>query len=184
MRTQQQETARDGGNPTRQPRTVGRSRARLNGRVKKDMTPQISTQPQGRRTTATTAVLAAAVLAGIASLQVALAVGAPWGGIAWGGVEDGQLSEQLRVASAVAAVVLTWMALVLLTRGGVIPKTRVVPSRYLRVETWAIAGLMAINTLGNLASGNPFEQLVFAPATALLTALAVYLAMRGVDARA
>lgn len=182
MRTQEATTEHDGGNPTRQPPIVGRSGARLSGRMNKDVTPQISAQPQARRTITTTAILAAAILAGIASLQVAIAAGAPWGAIVWGGVEDGQLSEGLRVASAVAAIVLTWMALVLLTRGGVIPKTRIVPSRYLRVETWAIAGLMALNTLGNLASGNPFEQLVFAPATALLTALAVYLAIRGVDA--
>lgn len=69
------------------------------------------------------------------------------GAIAWGGVEDGQLSDRLRVASAVATLVLIGMALalVLLTRGG----------------------------------------LVFAPATALLTALAAYLPyaawMRGRD---
>lgn len=183
MSTQVQRTEHDGGTPTRQPRTAGRSRARLGGRMQQDVASQVSTQPHARRAIMTTAFLAAAVLAAIASLQVPLAAGAPWGAIVWGGVEDGQLSEPLRVASAVAAIVLTWMALVLLTRGGVIPRTKIVPSRYLGVETWAIAGLMAINTVGNLASGNPFEQLVFAPATALLTALAVYLAMRGVDAR-
>lgn len=107
----------------------------------------------------------------------------PGGAIAWGGVENGQLSEELRVASAVAAIVLAWMALVLLTRGAVIPRPKVVPSRHLGVETWAIAGFMALNTFSNLTSGNQVEQFGFAPATALLTGLAVHLAIRGVDVR-
>ena len=131
----------------------------------------------------TVAIVAAAVMGAIAGLQIALAAGAPWGNLAWGGAEQGQLSEKLRVASGVSAIVLAWMGLVLLTRGAVIRRPRVVPSRHLGVETWAIGGLMALNTAGNLASGNPVEQFVFAPATALLTALAVYLALRGVEGR-
>lgn len=147
------------------------------------MTAQIAQVPGAQRTVRAAAMLAAALLMGIASLQAALAAGAPWGSSVWGGIDEGQLSSGLRVASAVASLVLTWMALVLLTRGGVMPATRIVPSRHLRVETWAIAGSMALNTVGNLASGNPFEQLVFAPITALVAAVAAYLAMRGVDAR-
>lgn len=148
-----------------------------------DTAARTSTQPKAQRMARSAAILAAVLLGGIAILQVALAAGARWGGIAWGGVEEGQLSDPLRVASAVAAIVLAWMALVLLTRGGVMPKTKIVPARHLRVETWAIAVVMGLNTLGNLASGNPFEQTVFAPATAVLTALAVYLAVRGVETR-
>ena len=127
------------------------------------------------------AIIAAGLLVAFAALQVALATGAPWGGLVWGAADEGQLANELRVASGVAAVVLGWMALVLLTRGGVVPQTRIVPSRYLKVETWAIAGVMALNTLGNLASGNPFEQLVAAPVTATVAASAVFLALRGVD---
>ena len=127
------------------------------------------------------ATIAAGLLVAFAALQVALAAGAPWGGLAWGGVDEGQLANGLRVASGVAAVVLGWMALVLLTRGGVVSRTRIVPSRYLKVETWAIAGVMALNTLSNLASGNSFEQLVAAPVTATVAASAVFLALRGVS---
>jgi hypothetical protein len=117
----------------------------------------------------------------IAAVQVAMAAGAPWGGIAWGGREVGILGGDPRVASAVAAIILAWMALVMLARGGVIRAEGPVPSRHLGVENWAIAGLMAIDTAGNLASGNLFEQLVVAPMTAALTLLAVILARRGVD---
>ena len=127
------------------------------------------------------AIIAAGLLVAFAALQVALASGAPWGGLVWGGVDEGQLANGLRVASGVAAVVLGWMALVLLTRGGVVSRTRIVPSRYLQAQTWAIAGVMALNTLGNLASGNSFEQLVAAPVTATVAATAVFLALRGVN---
>lgn len=77
-------------------------------------------------------------------------------------------------------MVLVWMAMVLLTRGGVITKSRLVPAR-LGLATWAVAGFMALNTLGNLASGNPFEQTVAASTTGIVAVLAVVLARRGVE---
>lgn len=131
--------------------------------------------------TRTAAMISAGILAATAALQAALAAGVPWGGIVWGGADTGILTGDLRVASGVVAVVLGWMALVLLARGGVIQARGPIPSRYLGVETWGIAGLMAINTIGNLASGNLFEQLVFAPAAATVAVCAGVLALRGVD---
>lgn len=145
------------------------------------MTTGSATLIRPRTPLSMTATTAAALLSAFAALQVALAAGAPWGGLVWGGAEQGQLAGGFRVASGVAAVSLLWMALVLLTRGGVTPRTRIVPSRRLGTVTWAIAGLMALNTLGNLASGNPFEQVVAAPTTALVAVVAVFLARRGVD---
>jgi hypothetical protein len=127
------------------------------------------------------AIVAAGLLSAFAAFQVALAAGVPWGGLAWGGAESGQLSGGLRAASAVSAVVLVWMAMVLLTRGGVVANTTVVPVRRLTLVTWVIAGFMALNTLGNLASGNPFEQMVAAPTTGIVAVLAVFLARRGAD---
>ena len=95
------------------------------------------------------ASLAAAGYAAIAVFQVALALGAPSGGLAWGGAGDGRLEPGLRVASGVAALVLPWMALVVLARGGVLRTSPVRPA-HLGGYAWAIAGLMALNTLGDL----------------------------------
>jgi hypothetical protein len=145
------------------------------------MTTRSLTMNQTRDIAGKAAIVAAGLLSAFAAFQVALAAGVPWGGLAWGGAESGQLSGGLRAASAVSAVVLVWMAMVLLTRGGVIAGSRVVPSRRLSFATWAIAGLMSLNTLGNLASGNPFEQSVAATTTGIVAVLAVLLARRGVD---
>lgn len=145
------------------------------------MTTHSVTMDQTETPVKAAASVAAGLLAAFAAFQAALAAGAPWGGLAWGGAESGQLGDALRVASGVSAVALVWMAMVLLTRGGVIAGARVVPSRHLALGTWMIVAFMALNTLGNLASGNPFEQLVAAPTTGLVAVIAGYLARRGVD---
>lgn len=74
------------------------------------------------------AALAAAVLLVLVALfQAALAFGLPWGGAAYGGGAagaDGVLPTGLRISSAVAAVVLTLAAWVVLRRGGVLTAGR------------------------------------------------------------
>ena len=74
-------------------------------------------------------------------------------------------------------MMLFWMMLVVLARARV---TRRGPVRgaYLGGITWAIAGMVALNTVGNIASQSAFEQQVFAPITAVLTALSVVIAHR------
>lgn len=131
--------------------------------------------PRGLRVVAT---IAAALFAAVALFQAGLALGAPWADLAWGGTGDGRLDTGRRIASGLAAAALTWMASVVLARAGAIRRSPVRQAR-LGGYTWAIAGLMALNTLGNLASSSPSEQRVFAPVTALLTALTVVLARRG-----
>lgn len=52
--------------------------------------------------------------------------------------------------------------------------------QYLAGLTEAIAGLMSLNTLGNVASQSLFEQRVLAPVTAIMTALTFVVVRRGV----
>jgi len=47
----------------------------------------------------------------------------------------------------------------------------------LRIMLWVMAGLFLLNTLGNSASKNRFEQCFFAPLTAILAILSGYLAL-------
>lgn len=122
---------------------------------------------------------AAALFAAFAVLQTALAAGAPWGSVVWGGRFEGQLSTEWRVASAVAAVVLIRMALVVIAQGGGGVRLRFVSVRYPRAKTWAIAGLMAVNALGNLASQSNVEQFVFGPLTVVMAGLAATVAFHG-----
>jgi hypothetical protein len=129
------------------------------------------------RTLHATAITASIVYAGFAAFQAALALGAPFGDRVWGGALSEVLPMGWRVASGIAAGVLVWMALVVLARAGVIRTSPITP-RYLTRATWTIAGFMALNTLGNFASANAFEQQVFGPMTAVMAALTAVVAYR------
>jgi hypothetical protein len=122
----------------------------------------------------TAAVGACGILLGFAGLQVALATGAPLGEHVWGGTQDRQLPNTMRVASGAAAVVLTSAAWVVARRGGVIER----PGRWLTPATWGIAGYLALNTLGNVASTSNVERFAFGPATAAASALTAFVAYR------
>lgn len=128
------------------------------------------------RTTA--AVVAATLLTAVAAFQVALALGAPLGDAVLGGraeTEDGVLRGGYRVAAALQALVLLGMAAVLLARGGVLGSSWG-SSRVAGGLTWVIAGVMILNTLGNLASDHPFERWVMGLVTLAVALVAVNLA--------
>lgn len=65
------------------------------------------------------AVAAAVGFLGIASFQIALALGAPIGQAAWGGNHHGQLPPGLRVGSAIVVGIYILAALVVMGRAGV-----------------------------------------------------------------
>lgn len=48
----------------------------------------------------------------------------------------------------------------------------------IRVSLWLMAGLFALNTVGNLFSNNDFERIIFTPVTLLLSIACVYLALQ------
>ena len=126
------------------------------------------------------AVVAAALIGATAVLQVALAAGAPWGDHAYGGsasTADGVLPLAFRVASAAAAVVLVLAALVVLARARVV-RVPLLGVRLVRWGTWAIVGVLVLNTCGNFASDSPFERWVMGPTTLALAALCGIVALR------
>ena len=125
------------------------------------------------------AAVGAALLGVVALLQLALAIGAPYGQHVWGGRSETEvLPAGLRVASAIGALVLVWMATVILARADVI-KAKPVPTGWLGRTTWGITALMVLNTLGNVASESTFEQTVFTPITAVIAILSAVVARRG-----
>lgn len=126
--------------------------------------------------TGAVATTAAILFLGMAAFQVALALGAPLGEHVLGGRSAGTLPTRLRVASALAAVILTGAAVIVLARSAVIgwPVEAV---GLLAPACWVIAGYMALNTLGNLKSTSRLERTLFAAATADLAILCGYVAL-------
>jgi hypothetical protein len=127
----------------------------------------------------TAAPVATGILGGFATMQVALAAGAPLARHVWGGrFEDPVLEPGMRLVSAGAAGVLVGMATVVAARGGLLDRSPV-PARLLPGATGAVAGYMALNTVGNLASESPVERWAFSPATATVAVAAAIVARRG-----
>lgn len=125
------------------------------------------------------AVTAAVLLTGFTALQLALAGGAPLGEHVWGaGSTTAVLAPTLRIVSALSAVILIWMAAVILARADLVA-INPVPARWLARTAWIISGYMALNTLGNVGSTSTVEQLVFAPVAATIAATAAIVAYHG-----
>jgi hypothetical protein len=131
------------------------------------------------RSTGTVAVAvpalgAAGVCLAFAGVQVALAAGAPLGEHVWGGTQDRVLPTGMRIMAGGAALVLTTMASVVVCQAGLIGPA----PRWTAPATWAIAGYLTLNTVGNLASTSSVERYVFGPATAVAAGLTAIVAVR------
>lgn len=106
----------------------------------------------------------AAGLGGLASFQLALATGAPWGRASYGGGHPGVLPAHLRAVSAGAAVLYAGVAWAVVS-----PRTPV-PVRQ-RLLT-GVTAVMCIATVVNGVSPSVPERAIWTPTAALLALLA------------
>lgn len=121
------------------------------------------------------ALVATALIGVLVVFQLGLAAGAPWGAAAWGGRSPGVLPVGLRIASAVAGlVVYPIMAAVILAAG------RLVGDGWLPIDptvaTWILAGFFGLGVLANAVSRSPIER-VWAVASAVLAVCCVVIAI-------
>lgn len=122
------------------------------------------------------AIVATSLFVAMSAFQATLAAGAPLGAHILGGRYSGALPSRLRAFSGIAAVLLLGFALVILARAGVVgwPAGN---AGFLVPASWAIAGFLVLNTLGNLASKSRFERTVLAATTAGLAVLCGFVAL-------
>lgn len=120
------------------------------------------------------AVMAAVGFVLVASFQVALALGAPWGKAAWGGANE-RLPNGLRIASSFAGVLWLAAALVVLARAGY--EWSPLPFSVARWGTWVLVGMLLLGTLMNLASRSRLERLIQTPIAAILSILCLLVAL-------
>jgi hypothetical protein len=122
------------------------------------------------------AKLAAMGLGIVASFQLLLALGAPWGRAALGGSNEGTLPPELRVVSSVSMALFLGAAAVVLGRAGLWGSDRFLGA--FRVGAWALVAILPLGALMNLASSSPWERFGWAPFTVLL-AVATFVTARG-----
>lgn len=116
------------------------------------------------------AKLAAVGYVAIIGLQIALVAGAPWGEFTQGGRLAGALDGQGRVSALFSAVVLAFMAMVMLARAGIGPLCRC-NLRTLSALTWSTVAYSAVAVLLNSITPSAVERMVWVPIAVALLAL-------------
>lgn len=123
----------------------------------------------------TAATLATVMFVILATFQLGLAAGLPWGRAAWGGKNPGRLPAQLRVGSAVSILVYAISALIVLDRAGM--PVIDLPDAISQWGTWLVVILLAVGAVMNAASSSPYERYAWAPFAAILALLCLVVAL-------
>jgi len=113
------------------------------------------------------ALLYAGVSAGVVVFQVALAAGAPWGAYAMGGAFPGQFPLMLRIAALAQAALISGMAVVVLSRAGLVLAGWSGVTRWL---VWLVVAFAAVSLVLNLITPSAGERAIWAPVALLLLA--------------
>ena len=117
----------------------------------------------------TLSIIAAVGFGVLATFQLAIALGAPFGRASWGGSHTAELPIELRVASGVAVGVYVFAALVILGRGGVAISP--LSGAVAQSGAWIIVVLTAVGSLMNFASPSDWERFLWGPFALVLTVL-------------
>jgi hypothetical protein len=123
------------------------------------------------------AVVFTLVTAGVVAFQLALALGAPWGDYAMGGTFPGKYPPLMRVAAAVQAGLLILLALIVLSRAGL-----VLLSQWIERSTWLIWLVVAFSAVAlvlNLVTSSSRERRIWAPVAAVLLVCSLTVALAG-----
>ena len=121
------------------------------------------------------ALLYTGVSAGIVVFQVALAAGVPWGAYAMGGAFPGTFPLTLRVAALVQAALIAGMAVVVLSRAGLVLRGWSGVTRWL---VWVAVAFAAVSFVLNLITPSAAERAIWAPVALLLLASSTVVATK------
>lgn len=122
------------------------------------------------------AIVAIALFALLIVFQLALALGAPWGRAAYGGQHAGVLPTHLRIASVVAVIVWSAVALIVARRGGLEVWSPLTVS-WLPVVVWIVLGLMVIAVIMNAITPSVLERAIWLPFSLLTLAATLTVAI-------
>jgi hypothetical protein len=120
------------------------------------------------------ALLASAILAGLAIFQAALIAGAPLGRMAWGGAHT-VLPNKLRIASAVSIALYALFVYTALAKADLAPA--LINDTVTSVSTWVLTAYFALGIVMNGISRSKPERLIMTPTTLVLTALYLVLSL-------
>jgi hypothetical protein len=119
------------------------------------------------------AILACAILTGLAIFQAALIAGAPLGRMAWGGGHT-VLPSKLRLASGASIVLYALFAYTALAKAALAPP--LINETVTSISTWVLTAYFALGIVMNGISRSKPERLIMTPTVLVLTALYLILA--------
>lgn len=119
-------------------------------------------------------IFASLILAAVL-FQGALVAGLPWGEFAWGGMYPGQLPVGMRVASALSALLLVVIGMIVLVRAGVfLPKWQ----RLSQKLVWVVVVYCALGVVANAMTPSAWERMIWLPVTFALLATSLVVATK------
>lgn len=124
--------------------------------------------------TMSAAILFAVVIAGAVAVQVALALGAPWGRYAMGGAFPGPFPPRMRVAAAAQAVILALLGLLVLSAAGIVASAvaDAVPQL-----VWLPVVVSALSLVLNAVTPSAGERRIWVPVAFVLLATSIVVAL-------
>lgn len=120
------------------------------------------------------ALIFSALIGIVVIFQLLLAAGMPWGSYAMGGKFPGKYPPPMRVASVIQAVILIFIAYIVLSKSGLI-----LPGWYSFAKTaiWFVVGFSAVATILNLITRSVWERRIWAPVSLLLLITSINVAI-------
>jgi hypothetical protein len=108
------------------------------------------------------------------AFQLALAVGAPWGGLTWGGRFTGTLPISMRFVATLSALLLTVFAVIVATRAGLLSLAWA-PVRGSLI--WAVVVYCVLGVLANAATSSQWERRIWLPVVLLMLGSSLLVAL-------
>ena len=120
------------------------------------------------------AIIFVALLGLLVVVQLALALGAPWGRFAWGGQHTGVLPAGYRIGSIVGVLGYGFIGSIALDPAGLISWY---PGGFSQVAMWVVFGVLALGVLMNAISRSKSERYAMTPVALALAILAFLVAL-------
>lgn len=120
------------------------------------------------------AIIYAVATAGVVAFQLALALGAPWGAYAMGGALPGRFPPPMRIAALVQGALLAFLAVVALSRAGVVWPSLATAVPWL---IWIVVAVAALSVVLNSISRSAGERRIWVPVGLVLLVSSVSVAL-------
>ena len=105
--------------------------------------------------------------------QFALAAGAPWGHLAMGGRFPGKFPRNMRVAAVIQAALLTFLAVVVLSRAAIVVAGLQDISTTL---IWVVVAISGLSLAMNLITSSKWERILWTPVALTMTVCSIIVA--------